>query len=96
MLIAGLGRQGWRALPFPPLPCRESETILDCRGNCMDRLLKIAEVQELTGLGRSTVYKKVAAGVLPAPVRLSRRCARWRASELQAAIEALPRSSEPV
>ena len=38
----------------------------------MDRLLKIAEVQELTGLGRSTVYKKVAAGLLPAPVRLSR------------------------
>ena len=60
----------------------------------MDRLLKIAEVQELTRLSRSTIYKKVAEGVLPAPVRLSLRCSRWRESELQAAIEALPRSTE--
>ena len=61
----------------------------------MDRLLKIAEVQELTGLSRSTIYKKIAEGVLPAPNRLSRRCSRWRDSELQAAIEALPHSAEP-
>ena len=61
----------------------------------MDRLLKIAEVQELTGLSRSTIYKKIAEGVLPAPIRLSRRCSRWRDSELQEAIEALPHSAEP-
>ena len=58
----------------------------------MDRLLRIAEVQEMTGLSRASVYKMVADGRLPPPVRLSSRCVRWRESELQATIEALPRS----
>ena len=58
----------------------------------MDRLLKIIEVQEMTGLSRASVYKKVADGLLPRPVRLSLRCVRWRASELQAFIEGLPHS----
>ena len=58
----------------------------------MDRLLRIADVQEMTGLSRASVYKKVAEGLLPRPVRLSPRCVRWRKSELQATIEALPRS----
>ena len=62
----------------------------------MDRLLRIAEVQEMTGLSRASVYKMVADGRLPPPVRLSARCVRWRESELQATIEALPRSSPPV
>ena len=62
----------------------------------MDRLLRIADVQEITGLSRASVYKKVASGLLPRPVRLSPRCVRWRASELQAFIEALPRSATPV
>ena len=58
----------------------------------MDRLLRISDVQEMTGLSRASVYKKVAEGLLPRPVRLSARCVRWRESELLASIEALPRS----
>ena len=29
----------------------------------MDKLLKIADVQEMTGLSRSSVYRKVAEGL---------------------------------
>ena len=61
----------------------------------MDRLLRIAEVQEITGLSRASVYKMVADGRLPPPVRLSSRCVRWRESELLATIEALPVRRNP-
>ena len=47
----------------------------------MDKLLRIAEVQELTGPSRWTIYKKVAEGVLPPPVRLSSRCVRAKEAE---------------
>ena len=57
----------------------------------MDRLLRIAQVQEMTGLSRAGVYKMVADGRLPPPVRFSSRCVRWRESELLATIETLPR-----
>ena len=52
----------------------------------------IADVQEMTRLSQASVYKKVAEGLLPRPVRLSPRCVRWRESELHAVIESLPRS----
>ena len=58
----------------------------------MDRLLKIAEVQKMTGLSRASVYRRVAEGLLPPPVRFSPRCVRWQMSEVQEHIDALPRS----
>ena len=57
----------------------------------MKKLLKIKQVQKLTGLSRSTIYKKVSEGILPPPVQLSRRCSRWEETELEAAIKAMPR-----
>ena len=62
----------------------------------MDRLLKIAEVQKMTGLSRASIYKMVADGRLPPPVRFSSRCVRWHESEVLASIESLPRSLVPV
>ena len=58
----------------------------------MSRLLKIAEVQRMTGLSRAGVYKMVADGRLPPPVRFSSRCVRWHEAEVLAKIESLPRS----
>ena len=58
----------------------------------MDKLLRLGDVQDMTGLSRSGVYKMVADGRLPPPVRFSSRCVRWRESELLAVIEALPRT----
>lgn len=43
-----------------------------------DRIL--GTVLERTGLSRSTLYRKMEAGTFPRNVRISTRCAGWRAS----------------
>jgi prophage regulatory protein len=53
-----------------------------------DRLIPITEVSSLVGLKSSAIYTRVAAGSMPAPVRLSQRCSRWRLSAVRAWIEA--------
>ena len=58
-----------------------------------DRLLTRKEVQELTGLPRSNIYRYMEQGTFPAPVHLSRRVVRWRESDLMAWIEDLPEST---
>lgn len=46
-----------------------------------DALLKLATVTALTGLGKTTIYAKAATGELT-PIRLGKRCTRWRASQV--------------
>lgn len=52
-------------------------------------LLRIATVQALTGLSRSTIYAKVAAGTFPAPIKQGTRCTRFRAGAVTAWLESL-------
>lgn len=47
------------------------------------RLIKIKVVMDMTGLGRSTIYKFMAEGSFPMPVRLSTRSVAWVESEIQ-------------
>ncbi len=42
-----------------------------------DRLIRIGEVCEITGLGRTLVYKLTRLGKFPQPVRISTRAVRW-------------------
>lgn len=42
-----------------------------------ERLLRIGQVRELTGLTRSTVYRLAAAGRFPRPIKLSERASAW-------------------
>ena len=49
-----------------------------------DALLILEATQARVGLGRSTIYAMVKAGTFPAPVKLSPRCVRWRASDVSA------------
>jgi prophage regulatory protein len=49
-----------------------------------DALLKLATVEALTGLSRSTLYAKMKAGTFVQPVRLGARCTRFRAGDVQA------------
>jgi prophage regulatory protein len=49
-----------------------------------DRILRIGTVLELTGLSRSTLYRKVHRGEFPKQIKLSERCAGWRQSSVQA------------
>jgi prophage regulatory protein len=49
-----------------------------------DRILRIKTVMQLTGLSRSTLYRKVQRGEFPKQIKLSERCAGWRKSAVHA------------
>lgn len=51
-----------------------------------DALLRLRTVEAITGLARSTIYARLKGdeGGFPQPVRLSSRCTRWRARDVQA------------
>lgn len=49
-----------------------------------DRILRIGTVLQLTGLSRSTLYRKVQRGEFPKQIKLSERCAGWRQSSVHA------------
>ncbi len=46
-------------------------------------LLRIATVVRVTGLGRSTIYRRVAHDQLPSPVRLTREAVGWRRVDVE-------------
>lgn len=52
-----------------------------------DALLRLATVQALTGLGKTTIYAKAATGELT-PIRMGSRCTRWRAGQVQQFLQA--------
>jgi prophage regulatory protein len=45
-------------------------------------LARLPTVLKATGLGRSTIYRLIADGSFPAPVRLGPRAVAWRWSDL--------------
>jgi prophage regulatory protein len=47
-------------------------------------LLRLPEVARRTGLGKSSIWVKVAEGTFPQPVRFGARCTRWIESEIEA------------
>lgn len=47
-------------------------------------LARLPTVLKMTGLGRSTIYRWVADGSFPPPVRLGPRAVAWRWSDLDA------------
>lgn len=50
-------------------------------------LLKLRTVQALTGLGKTSIYERIKSGEFK-PVRLSRRCVRFRAADVLAWLKA--------
>ena len=54
-----------------------------------DRLLRMPDIMRLFAIGRNTVYRRVAAGLLPAPIRWTSRCLVWKASEIHTCIASL-------
>ena len=49
-----------------------------------DALLKGTTVAAVVALSSSTVYRMVAAGTFPEPIRFGQRCTRWRAADVRA------------
>lgn len=47
-----------------------------------NRMLNIAEVQELIGVSRTTIWRWISEGHFPAPRALSSQVRRWWSSEV--------------
>ena len=59
----------------------------------IDRLMRREEVEERTGLSRSTLYRKMREGTFPEPLRVGARAVRWPCSEIEAWLAARPRAT---
>ncbi len=55
----------------------------------LEQLVRPREAARMLGIGRSTLYSLAARGLIPRPKRLTERCSVWKASELQAAVDAM-------
>lgn len=55
-----------------------------------DRLLTRQEVEAMVGVKRSAIYRWMAQGTFPMPLKLGTSSVRWRQSEIEAWIGALP------
>ncbi len=53
------------------------------RTNPPTRFLRLPEVMERTGLSRSTIYVRLAAGRFPRPVALGGRAVGWIEAEIE-------------
>jgi prophage regulatory protein len=60
----------------------------------LDRVLRLPEVERVTGLKRSTIYRDIQAGRFPPPVKLGKQASGWKASAIAAWIAALAPSGE--
>lgn len=58
------------------------------------QLLTFAQVAEAVQLGRSAIYSKIRAGIFPSPLHISTRAVRWRVSDIETWIDALPRARD--
>ena len=58
--------------------------------NVNDRLLRRRQVEEITGLSRSSIYRLMRNGDFPSPVRVGPSAVRWKASDISAWLESRP------
>ena len=59
------------------------------------RIVRIGEVCRLTGLAKSTIYKKLAEGSFPARVHLGPRAIGWRTRDVVGWLEDPGRAWNP-
>ena len=55
-----------------------------------DRLLRRRQVEEITGMTRSSIYRLMQTGDFPPPVRVGPTAVRWRESDITGWLESLP------
>ncbi|MFQ3254551.1 MAG: prophage regulatory protein [Loktanella salsilacus] len=58
----------------------------------IDRLMRLAEVQAVTGLGRSMIYKMISEGSFPGSVKLTSRAVAWREAAVRSWVESRKQS----
>ena len=55
-----------------------------------DRLLRRREVEQITGIGSSSIYRQMDRGSFPRPVKVGPNAVRWRESDIQRWVETRP------
>ncbi|RMD99403.1 MAG: AlpA family phage regulatory protein [Bacteroidetes bacterium] len=56
------------------------------------RMLRPAQLAELLGVSRSTIWRWVSEGRLPKPLKLSRRVTVWRQDDVLRAVQEMARA----
>ena len=51
-----------------------------------DRLLRRPQVEEITSMSRSSIYRLMQDGEFPRPVKVGSAAVRWRASDITALV----------
>jgi prophage regulatory protein len=69
-------------MPASEMPRREPQRISKNDQCCLRRILRLPEVEAVTGKKRSAIYESVADGTFPAPVPLGPRAVGWLENEL--------------
>lgn len=59
-----------------------------------EKLLRLADVETVVGLKKSSLYNLINQGKFPRPVKLGKRSVRWRYSDLQKFISHLSSNNE--
>jgi prophage regulatory protein len=57
----------------------------------VERLLTVWQVSEMTTLPKPSIYRKIAEGDFPAPIRLGERRSAWKLSDVLAWIDSRAR-----
>ncbi|NTI22269.1 AlpA family phage regulatory protein [Rhizobium rhizogenes] len=50
----------------------------------MQNILRRADVEKVTGLRKTAIYKRVAEGSFPKPIKLTEKAVGWLESEVEA------------
>ncbi len=61
----------------------------------VERLLRRREVEAITGLARSTIYRLMKDGTFPRPIRVGPSAVRWRLSDIEAWMASRPTTGSP-
>lgn len=65
-------------------------TEMEKSAQSLPRLLNLKEVIQATGIGRSTIYKKIEEGTFPKGRKISDACVRWVDTDIRKWIDDLP------
>ena len=59
----------------------------------MEKLLSRFELEELSGLSCSTLYRLMRSGLFPEPIKVGPRVVRWRQADLDDWLKSRPKAT---
>ena len=60
----------------------------------MERLLRRTELEEILGLSRASIYRLIALGRFPAPLKIGISAVRWHPQDVRDWLAARPRITD--